>query len=137
MVDLIKPPSRQRSKISRNSDLVATSIEGLHWLAAAPKMSQIAVGEDGFPVRLVVPDPRVFALHKVWLSLQTDRSPLERKRDFRQGDAVGRIAIEYLDLSFEDAEDPTITNLAQPLRAQIPGLLDRIRSRSPKRRIEA
>jgi hypothetical protein len=132
MVDLIKPPSRQRSKIGSGRDLVASSIEGLQWLASAPKMTQIAIGEDGFPVRMVVPDPRVFALHKLWLSLRPDRSPLKRKRDFRQGGVIGRIAMEYLDLSFEDAGDPTIANLAAPLRAQIPGLLDRIRSRSPK-----
>jgi len=132
MVDLIKPPARKRSKIGSGRDLVASSIEGLQWLATAPKMTQIAIGEDGFPVRLVVPDPRVFALHKLWLSLQPDRSPLKRKRDFRQGGAVGQIALQYLDMSFEDADDPTIANLAPLLRAQIPGLLERIRSRSPR-----
>jgi len=133
MVDLIKPPSRKRSKIGSGRDLVASSIEGLQWLAAAPKMTQIAIGEDGFPVRLVVPDPRVFALHKLWLSLQSDRSPLKRKRDFRQGSAIGQIAIEYLDLSFEDPGDPVIADLPPPLHAQIPGLLDRIRTRSSGR----
>jgi hypothetical protein len=131
MVDLIKPPARKRSKIGRGRDLVASTIEGLQWLADAPKMTQIAIGEDGFPVRFVVPDPRVFALHKLWLSLQTDRSPLKRKRDFRQGGAVGQIALEYLDLSFEDAGDPVIACLAPPLRAQIRDLLERIHSRSP------
>ena len=131
-VDLITPPSRQRSKIGIGRDLVASPIEGLQWIASAPKMTQIAIGEDGFPVRLVVPDPRVFALHKLWLSLQPDRNPLKRKRDFRQGGAIGRIAIEYLNLSFEDHGDPMIANLPQPLRAQIPGLLDRIRTRSPR-----
>ncbi len=131
MVDLIKPPARKRSKIGSGRDLVASSIEGLQWFAEAPKMTQFAIGEDGFPIRLIVPDPRVFALHKLWLSLQPDRSPLKRKRDFRQGGAVGQIALQYLDLSFEDAADPTIANLPPPLRAQIPGLLERIRSRSP------
>ncbi len=134
MVDLIKPPARKRSKIGSGRDLVATSIEGLQWLAEAPKMTQIAVGEDGFPVRLIVPDPRVFALHKLWLSVQPNRNPIKRKRDFRQGGAVGQIALEYLDLSFEDAADPMIANLAPELRAQIPGLLERIRSRSPSSR---
>lgn len=132
MVDLIKPPVGKRSKIGNGRDLVAPAIQGLDWLGAAPKMSQIVIAEDGLPVRFVVPDPRVFALHKLWLSLQPDRSPLKRKRDFRQGGAVGQIAIEYLNLSFEDAHDPTIANLPPLLSAQIAGLLDRIRSRSPR-----
>lgn len=134
MVDLIKPPARKRSKIGSGRDLIASSIEGLQWLAEAPKTAQIAIGEDGFPLRLVVPDPRVFALHKIWLSLQPDRNPMKRTRDFRQGSAVGQIALQYLDLPFEDAADPTIANLAPQLRAQIPGLLERIRSRSPSGR---
>lgn len=136
MHDLIKPPSKAslpaRSKIGSGRDLVASSIEGLQWLAATPNMTQIAIGEDGFPVRLVVPDPRVFALHKLWLSPQPDRSPLKRKRDFRQGSAIGQIAVHYLDMSFENAEDPMIANLSLPLRARIPGLLERIRTRSPR-----
>jgi len=127
MVDLIRPPVRQRSKLGAGHDLVATPIEGLQWVAAAPKMTQVAIGEDGLPVRFVVPDPRVFALHKLWLSLQPDRSPLKRKRDFRQGSAVGQIAIEYLGLSFDD---PIVNNLPAALTSQIPGLLDRIRTRA-------
>jgi hypothetical protein len=137
MVDLIKPPSlgRTRSKIGHGRDLIATSIEGLQWIAGAPKITQVAIGEDGLPVRLVVPEPRVFALHKLWLSLQPDRSPLKRKRDFRQGSATGQIALEYLDLPF-DPDAPVIRDLPQPLRAQIPGLLDRIRTRSRRSAIE-
>ena len=132
MVDLIKPPVGKLSKIGNGRDLVATAIQGLEWLGAAPKMSQIVIAEDGLPVRFVVPDPRVFALHKLWLSLQPARSPLKRKRDFRQGGAVGQIAIQYLNMSFEDRQDPTIANLPPLLSAQIAGLLDRIRSRSPR-----
>ncbi len=57
-------------------------------------MTQIVIAENGYPVRFIVPDPRVFALHKIWLSLQPTRDPIKRKRDFRQGEAVASLALE-------------------------------------------
>jgi|HubBroStandDraft_6_1064221.scaffolds.fasta_scaffold2110806_1 hypothetical protein len=94
----------------------------------APKMTAIAVAGNGFPVRMVVPDPRVFALHKIWLSLRPDRSPLKRKRDFRQGEAVAQLSLQYLNLSFDD---PALNSLPPDLTQPIPGLLARLRSRRP------
>lgn len=114
--------------IGLGKDLIAEPIEGLQWIALAPKMTEIAIAGDGFPVRMVVPDPRVFALHKIWLSLRPDRSPLKRKRDFRQGEAVAQLSLQYLDLSFDD---PALNSLPPDLTQPIPGLLARLRSRRP------
>jgi hypothetical protein len=129
MVDLIRAPLKdfgQTVSLGRHEDLVAEPLEGLNWLADAPRMTQIVFAENGYPVRFIVPDPRVFALHKVWLSTNPTRDPLKRKRDFRQGEAVAALALEYLNLSFDDA---SIKNLPSELTSMKAGLLYRLKSR--------
>jgi hypothetical protein len=131
MVDLIRAPSSDRagaSSLGRGVDLIAEPLHGLEWLSDAPRMTQIVIAENGYPVRFIVPDPRVFALHKIWLSLQPTRDPMKRKRDYRQGEAVASIAIDYLNLSFEDA---VVEALPSELVAMKTGLIARLQSRRP------
>lgn len=61
-----------------------------------PQISQTVIGEDGVPAMLAVPDPRAFALHKLWLSRQADREPSKKKRDKAQALAVASIVVKYL-----------------------------------------
>jgi hypothetical protein len=101
MVVLIKPePKSLRQKENRQmggaDDLAAAEIKNLQWLVSAPKFSQIVVGEDGFPAAMTVPDPRAFAVHKLWLSQQTDRDPMKKRRDHSQAVAVCRLIVQYL-----------------------------------------
>ena len=66
-------------------DLVkAAPTKTLNWLLSAPKFSDIGIGWDGVPVPMVCPDPRAFALQKLWLSSQVDRAPLKKGRDQAQ-----------------------------------------------------
>jgi hypothetical protein len=58
------------------------------WLLKGRPVSHAVVARDGSPARLVVPDPRWFALQKLWLSAQDKRNPLKRGKDERQGMAV-------------------------------------------------
>ncbi len=139
MVDLIRAPLSDHGKITslgHNEDLVAEPLQGLDWLADAPRMTQIVIAENGYPVRFVVPDPRVFALHKIWLSSNPTRDPLKRKRDFHQGEAVAALALDYLNLSFED---DAINKLPQELTSMGSGLVERLRSRQsvPRREHES
>ena len=105
-VDLIRPirrneASRAEPKIAgADNDMSASAIVGLQWLVNAPKFEQIAIGFDGRPVWMGCIDPRVFALHKLWLSKQETREPVKRKRDAAQARAVAQIASDYLDMSF-------------------------------------
>jgi hypothetical protein len=101
MVDLIKPePRRITQKDSRQlcgeGDLEAAEIRNLQWLLAAPKFFQVTIGDDGYPARMVAPDPRAFALHKLWLSEQPDREPVKKQRDRNQGIAVAELVIRCL-----------------------------------------
>jgi hypothetical protein len=78
------------------------------WLLLGKSVDRVVIGRDGSPARLVVPDPRYFALQKLWLSKQGKRDPLKRPKDARQGRAMlAAISMEMpqfpLDGEFEDA----------------------------------
>jgi hypothetical protein len=134
MVDLIRAPIDSASGLALTSigsghDLIADQLRGLEWLTAFPPMTQIVIADNGFPVRFVVPEPRLFALHKLWVSLQPTRDPIKRKRDLHQAEAVVQLALDYFNLSFDDA---AIKALPAELRAMIPGLVERINDRHSK-----
>jgi hypothetical protein len=102
MVDLLKPLPRDLiadespDAIGGNDDLFAAETKNLAWLLSAKKFRATAVGMDGFPVPLVVPDPRLFALHKLWLANQRDREPVKKSRDRAQGRAVLQLLLDRL-----------------------------------------
>jgi hypothetical protein len=108
-LDLIRPEPRDvlldelpASLTDHPEDLEAANIAGLGWLVNSPKVEAVAIDERGFPVRLVTVDPRVFALHKAWLSNRENREPLKAKRDREQAEAATLIATKYLRLPFDD-----------------------------------
>ena len=87
MVELIKPTPTPTQKIesqaisSCEEDLIAAELPGLRWLESAPSFKQVVIASDGIPVELIVPDPRYFALNKLWVSQQADRDPVKKPRD--------------------------------------------------------
>ena len=101
MVDLIKSRPKQMLRRERTQrggpgDLKAAEIKNLHWLISSPKVYQIVIGEDGFPAAISAPDPRAFALHKLWLSKQTRRAAVKKQRDHDQAIAVANLVVKYL-----------------------------------------
>jgi len=101
MVDLIKPEPRsvfdsERRRMGASGDLEAAEIRNLQWLVSAPKLKQVVIGDDGYPAAMACPDPRAFALHKIWLSRQPDREPIKKKRDRHQALATAFLVSRYL-----------------------------------------
>ena len=101
MVDLIKPApksllKKEPKRMGFNGDLEATEIKSLQWLLASPKFTRAVIGDDGYPAQMVVPDPRGFALHKLWMSQQPDREPIKKHRDRNQAITVGQLIVQYL-----------------------------------------
>jgi hypothetical protein len=121
MVDLIKPATknpgfdRSATRIGKaDEDLTAIDIEGLTWLANSPLAEVIVIDDEGYPVSMSAPDPRAFALHKLWLSERDDRDPAKRRRDRAQAEAVAGLVVERLPhLSFAGRD---IEALPAPLR---------------------
>ena len=98
MVDLLAPAStlktRQSLKIGED-DLTGLEIQGLQWLENAPRFESVAIDQSGWPVRMVVPDPRAFAAHKLWVADQPDRSRLKSPRDRDQARVVLSMVDRY------------------------------------------
>lgn len=128
LVDLIRPRARNvfldkspSALTDLPEDMEGAAIFGLDWLINAPKVEAVALDERGYPVRLVVIDPRVFALHKAWVSDRPDRDPVKRTRDRAQAVAAAVIAKRYLRLEFDS---PDVAALPATLRQSAPGLLE-------------
>lgn len=119
IVDLICPETDDFTTMKAGDDLEATPMEGTQWLLAAPQFEQVILGEDGLPLRIVVPEPRTFALHKMWLSDRDDRTALKRPRDAAQAHVVAQLVRFYLRQPFVAKEMPW---LPKELRARIKDL---------------
>jgi len=101
MVDLIKAEPKkimvtEQLRMGQEGDLEAAEIRNLHWLLSSPKVSQVVIGDDGFPAMMVVPDPRSFSIHKFWLSRQPEREPVKKQRDSSQSLAVAQLVVKHL-----------------------------------------
>lgn len=106
IVDLICPETDDFSTMKAGADLEATPMPGTQWLLSAPQFERIIIGEDGLPLRIVVPDPRTFALHKLWVSQRGDRAPTKRKRDASHARLVFNLVKTYLQERFVLKEMP-------------------------------
>jgi hypothetical protein len=69
---------------------------GLGYLLSSPRCFQVVIGRDGVPATLAAPDPRAFALHKLWLSHCEERPAPLRQRDRLAALAVADLVLQYL-----------------------------------------
>ena len=116
-VDLIRPERRDvlRDQLPAAltdlpDDLEGAAIFGLEWLINSPKLTAIAIDERGYPLRMVVIDPRAYALHKAWVADRPDREPLKASRDREQAKVAAYLSVHYLRLSFEDRDLEALPN---------------------------
>ncbi len=110
-VDLIRPMDHSffatdaRTTVTGDGDdLHASAIEGLRWLVNGPRLTVTAIASDGYPVPMVVPDPRVFAVHKLWVAEKPERDPVKRPRDIAQAHLAAQLARTNLGLRFDDED---------------------------------
>jgi hypothetical protein len=86
-VELLVAPSRVKT-MGRNVRPTPVPLEEQEWLLNGRFVTRVVVARDATPARLVVPDPRWFALQKLWMSEQPKRNPLKRDKDVKQGIAL-------------------------------------------------
>lgn len=95
IVDFLKaeraPPWAKEGMLMEPADLQPSPIAGLVWLENAPIIRQTVLDTKGYPVTMAVPDPRVFAIHKYWLSRKPERGALKARRDRAQAFAVAML----------------------------------------------
>ncbi len=123
MVDLLQP-TRKNMMLSSDAsmsdfpdDLVAVEIKGLEWLVSCPKFAAWGIDDQGYPVKMIVPDPRAFVLHKFWLSNREDRYPDKKQRDLEQSLAVFNLIKEKL--SYLEFNDSALQAMPLELRSKM------------------
>jgi len=103
VVDLLCPETDDFESMKLGSDILAAQMPGAEWLLKAPQFEQVVIGEDGWSLRMVVPEPRTFALHKLWVSHRRDRNPIKRPRDAAHARLVAGLVHTYLRSPFAAA----------------------------------
>lgn len=104
-VEILVAPSRASTLGGRDQPRPVPLPEQ-EWLLLGRPVDQVIGCRDGSPARIVAPDPRWFALHKLWMAAQAKRNPLKRPKDRKQGlallDAVAEAMPHYpLNAAFE------------------------------------
>lgn len=83
-VEILVAPSRAETQAAKDLPKPVPLPEQ-EWLLPGRRVDQVVPCRDGTPARIVAPDPRWFALHKLWLGAQAKRNPLKRRKDTKQG----------------------------------------------------
>lgn len=94
------------------------ALEGQEWLLMGKPVNAVVIDFDGWPVHMAAPDPRYFALHKLWLSKRRGRPAAKCVKDERQGKAVLEAIKQYMDNYALD--DEFVASLPAALRDQLP-----------------
>ena len=91
------------------------ALEGQEWLALGTPVQQVLVDFSGWPVLFTAPDPRYFALHKLWLS----KRPMRLREGKAPKDAAqGKTLLKAIQESMPHyaIDDGFIQSLPKPLR---------------------
>jgi hypothetical protein len=83
-VELLLPKSLAGT-LPRNETLFPSALPEQDWLLPGRRVEHVVCGFDGLPTRVVAPDPRRFALQKLWLAEKPSRNPLKKPKDAKQG----------------------------------------------------
>lgn len=87
------------AKFPRQARLSPVPLREQDWLLLGNPVAHVITGLDATPARVVAPDPRYFALQKLWLSKQEKRKSEKRPKDARQAqlvlDALARTMPHY------------------------------------------
>lgn len=120
-VEVLVAPSRADT-LARTDQPRPVALPEQEWLLEGRPVDHVLVARDGSPARIIAPDPRWFALQKLWLSRKPGRDPLKRPKDERQGlallDAVDEAMPQYpLDDEFEGQLPAELVDLYREWRS--------------------
>jgi hypothetical protein len=106
-VGILAAPSRIGT-IFRTDRPMPIPLPEQEWLLNGRYVDHVVACRDGTAARIVAPDPRWFAMQKLWMAEQTKRNPLKRPKDLRQGstllNAIRQVMPQYpLNGAFENS----------------------------------
>lgn len=111
-IELLVAPSRAGT-LAKTDNPRPIPLPEQEWLLLGKPVDQVVPCRDATAARMVAPDPRWFALHKLWLAGQDKRNPFKRGKDRMQGlgvlDAVAEAMPHYpLDDAFVASIPPEL-----------------------------
>jgi len=115
IVDLLCPETDTFTTMNAGADLEATPMPGAEWLLASPQFEQVVIADDGWPLRLIVPEPRTYAAHKLWVASRDDRDALKRPRDAAHARVVAELVATYLRKPFAVKDMPWLPKELKPM----------------------
>jgi hypothetical protein len=86
-IEIVAAPSRAGGQIARDRPRPVPLPEQ-EWLLNGRPIDRVVGVRDGEAARMVVPDPRWFALQKLWMAQKPERNPQKRPKDRKQGIAL-------------------------------------------------
>jgi hypothetical protein len=86
-IEILSAPSRIGGQ-ARRDKLRAVPLPEQEWLLNGRPIDRVVGVRDGETARLVVPDPRWFALQKLWMAEKPERNPQKKPKDRKQGIAL-------------------------------------------------
>lgn len=86
-VEILSAPSRIGGQVSQDRPRPIPLPEQ-EWLLNGRPVDRVVGVRDGEAARMVVPDPRWFALQKLWMAEKRGRDPQKKPKDRKQGNAV-------------------------------------------------
>jgi len=115
-VELLSAPSVQ-SSLPRG-EMNPIPLEEQEWLLLGTPLEHVvaSLAAKPLPARIVAPDPRWMALHKMWLSRQPKRAAAKRPKDARQGAYLLMAGKERMPrFALDDAFQQQIPAALQPI----------------------
>ena len=89
-------PRQLQAMFPRTSGLRPIPLPEQDWLLPGRHVSHVVAAMDRKPARVVAPDPRWFALHKLWLADKPERNPLKKAKDREQGEHVLSLVADHM-----------------------------------------
>lgn len=123
-VEIVSAPSRIGGQIAQDRARPIPLPEQ-EWLLNGRRVDRVVGVRDGEAARIVVPDPRWFALQKLWLADKPQRDPQKKGKDRKQGstllDAIWLTMRHYpLDNAFYDELPAALRPYFESWEAQKP-----------------
>ena len=124
-VELLVAPSRAQAR-GRLDKPYPIPLPEQEWLLLGRPVDHVVACRDATAARIVAPDPRWFALHKLWLADKPSRNPFKRRKDREQAlgvlDAVSKAMPHYpLDGRFEAEIPDELAGAWKQWQARRPG----------------
>lgn len=86
-VEILAAPSRIGGQLAQDRPRPIPLPEQ-EWLLNGRRIDRVVGVRDGEAARMVVPDPRWFALQKLWMAQKPERNPQKKPKDHKQGLAL-------------------------------------------------